>query len=211
MQRVPDLVKALEHLHIVHAAGGYSFSLAVTVEGEVWSWGFNDKACQRFNHLCEANTSAQFQCGHGHRFNQPQPARVRGLEGVKVVQVAGRFVSALSCGIAWLKQLQPANSTVLRFRRMAKSGAGVWVCLVSLATALLVTNIALCACSGCRCASSRCDSMLSSSAGHQDCCCRLWLAPQPGTRLRRPRLHLGKFRVRPARWSGGLGARLGQR
>jgi alpha-tubulin suppressor-like RCC1 family protein len=33
----------LEHKQFVDAAGGYSFSLAVTEEGEVWSWGFNDK------------------------------------------------------------------------------------------------------------------------------------------------------------------------
>lgn len=28
---------------VVHAAGGYSFSVAVTDDGEVYAWGFNDK------------------------------------------------------------------------------------------------------------------------------------------------------------------------
>ncbi len=39
---------------VVEIAAGYSFSIAITDDGEVYAWGFNDK----------------FQLGLGHRYNQ---------------------------------------------------------------------------------------------------------------------------------------------
>ncbi len=44
LQKSPELVSgALAGKRVVHAAGGYSFSVAVTDDGEVYAWGFNDK------------------------------------------------------------------------------------------------------------------------------------------------------------------------
>lgn len=54
IQPVPELVSTFQNVRIVEVAAGYSFSLAVTANGEVYSWGFNEKC----------------QLGLGHRYNQ---------------------------------------------------------------------------------------------------------------------------------------------
>lgn len=53
-QPLPELVSALNKVKVIEVAAGYSFSLAVTSTGEVYSWGFNEKC----------------QLGLGHRYNQ---------------------------------------------------------------------------------------------------------------------------------------------
>lgn len=57
---------------VVKVAGGYGFSVAVTEDGDVFAWGFNDK----------------LQLGLGHRFNQESPQRVKALQNERVVNVA---------------------------------------------------------------------------------------------------------------------------
>lgn len=54
VQPVPELVTSLQNVKVVEVAAGYSFSLAVTSSGQVYSWGFNEKC----------------QLGLGHRYNQ---------------------------------------------------------------------------------------------------------------------------------------------
>lgn len=68
-QPSPEVVTGLQHVKVVEVAAGYSFSLAVTSQGEVYSWGFNEKC----------------QLGLGHRYNQSVPQLVPHLQGVHIV------------------------------------------------------------------------------------------------------------------------------
>ena len=80
LSSVPEPVEELADKTVVAVAGGYSFSLAVTAEGELYAWGFNDK----------------FQCGVGHRFNVPKPCRVEFPAGVRIKAVAAGQQHALA-------------------------------------------------------------------------------------------------------------------
>ena len=43
MVNVPMLVKELSEVKVATLACGYAFNMAVTDEGQVYGWGFNDK------------------------------------------------------------------------------------------------------------------------------------------------------------------------
>lgn len=71
--RVGAGVPGLRNKRVLMAAGGYSYSMLCTEDGELWGFGYND----------------QGQLGLGHRVhNQPEPARSASLEGVVVRHVA---------------------------------------------------------------------------------------------------------------------------
>jgi alpha-tubulin suppressor-like RCC1 family protein len=72
LQNIPLLVESLIHERIVKVAAGYSFTLAVTEEGRVYGWGYNDK----------------MQLGVGHRLNQEEPQLIKLLGHERVVDVA---------------------------------------------------------------------------------------------------------------------------
>eukprot|EP01101_Sappina_pedata_P012161 TRINITY_DN8304_c0_g1_i1.p1 TRINITY_DN8304_c0_g1~~TRINITY_DN8304_c0_g1_i1.p1 ORF type:complete len:748 (-),score=160.17 TRINITY_DN8304_c0_g1_i1:83-2326(-) len=71
-QKVPVAVAGLLTKRIAAVSAGYSFTLCATTEGEVFSWGFNDKG----------------QLGLGHRFNQDKPQLVRALGKAMIIQVS---------------------------------------------------------------------------------------------------------------------------
>eukprot|EP01118_Nematostelium_gracile_P013110 TRINITY_DN4908_c0_g1_i1.p1 TRINITY_DN4908_c0_g1~~TRINITY_DN4908_c0_g1_i1.p1 ORF type:complete len:793 (-),score=171.07 TRINITY_DN4908_c0_g1_i1:23-2269(-) len=70
-QTVPRIVPGLSKVKISSVAAGYNFSLACSEEGQLYSWGFNEKG----------------QLGHGHRFNTEDPCLVERLSGVQIVGV----------------------------------------------------------------------------------------------------------------------------
>jgi len=70
MQTVPLLIEPLLSKKIVEVAAGYSFSIAITDLGRVYSWGFNEKG----------------QLGHGHRFNQEFPKLIEELEEENIIK-----------------------------------------------------------------------------------------------------------------------------
>ena len=74
MQTTPLLVEPLLQCKIEQVAAGYSFSIAITNNGEVYSWGYNEKG----------------QCGVGHRFNIEFPKKIEYLNNV--------FIKQGSCG-----------------------------------------------------------------------------------------------------------------
>lgn len=51
--------------------GGSRNTLAIDAEGQLWSWGWNDRGT----------------LGHGHRALERKPRRVTSLKGVRIVQV----------------------------------------------------------------------------------------------------------------------------
>ena len=69
LQSSPILVEPLLHKRIVEVAAGYCFSIAISSEGEVFSWGFNEKG----------------QLGHNHRFNIESPKKIESLSETFII------------------------------------------------------------------------------------------------------------------------------
>lgn len=68
-QPSPEVVTGLQHVKVVEVAAGYSFSLAVTSQGEVYSWGFNEKCQLGLGHRYNQSTSTRLVCARGERPN----------------------------------------------------------------------------------------------------------------------------------------------
>eukprot|EP01130_Rhizamoeba_saxonica_P017931 TRINITY_DN8833_c0_g1_i2.p1 TRINITY_DN8833_c0_g1~~TRINITY_DN8833_c0_g1_i2.p1 ORF type:complete len:580 (-),score=122.04 TRINITY_DN8833_c0_g1_i2:587-2326(-) len=71
LEKKPTLIQKLLGEKIISASAGYSFSLVLTEDGRLFSWGFNEKR----------------QLGLGHRYNQQYPQLVQALLGIKIVKV----------------------------------------------------------------------------------------------------------------------------
>jgi hypothetical protein len=74
LQNTPILIEPLLHKRIVEVSAGYCFSIAISDEGETYSWGFNEKG----------------QLGHNHRFNIESPK--------KIEIISDKFMVGASCG-----------------------------------------------------------------------------------------------------------------
>lgn len=73
LELVPIAIPFFDGKHVKQLAGGYSFSAAVTENGELYTWGFNEVG----------------QLGLGHRFNIHTPSRVTAFGNDEtVVQIA---------------------------------------------------------------------------------------------------------------------------
>lgn len=72
VQRVPVRVPLPSKVKIRSISAGYGFTLAVSEDGHVYSWGINDK----------------FQLGLGHRYNQYKPILIKSLTDVFIKKVA---------------------------------------------------------------------------------------------------------------------------
>ncbi|PRP80534.1 hypothetical protein PROFUN_11847 [Planoprotostelium fungivorum] len=72
-QTVPMYVGGiLSKRKIINVSAGYAYTIAADDQGNVFSWGFNEKG----------------QLGLGHRFNQENPQQVTQLDGVRIVKTA---------------------------------------------------------------------------------------------------------------------------
>lgn len=94
---MPQNVERLNGLGVVQVACGAQFSVALTVLGEVWTWGKGD----------------YFRLGHGSDGHVRRPVLVEGLRGRRVVHVA---VGALHCLAATADGQVPTLCTYLGTR-----------------------------------------------------------------------------------------------
>lgn len=69
---VPRPIPELSSQQVTKISCGYSFSSAITAQGELFTWGFNEKG----------------QLGLGHRINQEEPHRVKFPEDTFLTEVA---------------------------------------------------------------------------------------------------------------------------
>ena len=77
-QQVPKKVEALAGQRVVAVAPGYYHSLALTVDGSLWSWGYGGHS----------------QLGHGNTQNQLLPKKIEAFADQRVVAVsAGTYHS----------------------------------------------------------------------------------------------------------------------
>ena len=68
-QPTPKLIEALQEVKVVEVEAGVSHSIAVTDDGQIYSWGSSDKG----------------ELGHGNMRSQFTPKRIEALQGLRVV------------------------------------------------------------------------------------------------------------------------------
>jgi hypothetical protein len=78
-------------------------TLAIDAEGQLWSWGWNDRGT----------------LGHGHRQMERKPRRVQGLKGVKIVQVGRGGARGVEGGARAVRYLG-GNEGLQRVRRESR-------------------------------------------------------------------------------------------
>jgi hypothetical protein len=111
-----DLMPARTHpgAHPRHSRGfpgtpliaGSRNTLAIDAEGQLWSWGWNDRGT----------------LGHGHRALERKPRRVHGLKGVRIVQVRPGAGHVASVGGRARRRLRRCSVSRERSRAAAVRG-----------------------------------------------------------------------------------------
>eukprot|EP01117_Protostelium_nocturnum_P010523 TRINITY_DN378_c0_g1_i1.p1 TRINITY_DN378_c0_g1~~TRINITY_DN378_c0_g1_i1.p1 ORF type:complete len:790 (-),score=282.46 TRINITY_DN378_c0_g1_i1:27-2396(-) len=110
-QTTPILMAGpLSKIKVSQVAAGYAYSIAVSQEGKVYGWGFNEKG----------------QLGLGNRFNKEEPSQMLHLQDVRIVKAScGQQHTALlsddgslyTCGLGVFGQLghgEPRDSLIPR-------------------------------------------------------------------------------------------------
>ena len=126
-QLLPKKVEAFAEQRVVAASAGEYHSLAITMDGSVWSWGIG----------------ASGQLGHGDQQNQLLPKKVEALAGQRVVAVsAGREHSLAttadgalwSWGCGWRGELGHGDTQRQLLPKKVEAFAGQRVVAVSAAS-----------------------------------------------------------------------------
>ena len=86
-QLLPKKVEAFAGQHVVAMSAGGDYSLAITADGAVWSWGYG----------------YQGRLGHGNEQNQLLPEKVEAFAGQRVIAVsaANHSLALTADGAAW--------------------------------------------------------------------------------------------------------------
>jgi hypothetical protein len=100
----PTPVAAMAGIRVQSVAAGFNHGLALSWDGQVYSWGKNECG----------------QLGHGDKLARPLPALVEGLEGVRSVG------AAVACSFAVL-QSRDVVLAVLPFRNRGTSSPGAGI------------------------------------------------------------------------------------